>query len=122
VLQVSVSGEPGDYRFSVTISSPDTGCGQYADWWEVVSPDGRLIYRRVLLHSHTDEQPFTRAGGPVDVQPDDVLIVRGHMNEVWYGGAALKGSVSGGFATIDIEGDFGAGLAQQSPLPSGCAF
>ena len=80
VIGISVSGDPGSYTFSVTVESPDTGCGQYADWWEVVSPEGRLIYRRVLLHSHVDEQPFTRSGGPVDVQPSETVIVQAHMN------------------------------------------
>ena len=78
VIGVQVSGAPGAYQFNVTIKSPDTGCQQYADWWEVVSEDGRLLYRRVLLHSHVDEQPFTRSGGPVPIQADTVVWVRAH--------------------------------------------
>lgn len=122
MIDVSISGNPGAYTFAVTISSPDTGCGQYADWWEVVFPDGRLIYRRVLLHSHTGEQPFTRWGGRVDVQPDEIFIVRGHMNRAGYGGAVLKGSVAGGLTTTNLSGDFGGDLALQSPLPPDCEF
>lgn len=122
VISISVSGEPGSYRFSVTVRSPDTGCDRYADWWEVVSPGGQLIYRRVLLHSHSGEQPFTRSGGPVDIQSDETVIVRGHMNGMGYGGAGLKGSVTGGFAPMEIPGAFGAGLDQLGPLPSGCAY
>ncbi len=122
VICISVSGEPGSYRFSVTVRSPDTGCVRYADWWEVVSPGGQLIYRRVLLHSHAGEQPFTRSGGPVNVQPDEIVIVRGHMNGMGYGGAGLKGSVTGGFAPMEIPGAFGAGLDRLGPLPAGCAY
>ena len=68
VLSVNPNGEPGNYSFSVTISSPDEGCSQYADWWEVISLDGELVYRRVLHHSHVAEQPFTRSGGPVPIK------------------------------------------------------
>ena len=122
VIQVSISGDPGAYQFSVTVRSPDTGCDQYADWWEVISSDGHLVYRRVLLHSHTGEQPFTRSGGPVNVQPDEIVIVRGHMNGAGYGGAGLKGSVSGGFDTVEVPETLGADLDQLGPLPEGCAF
>ena len=122
VIGISVSGEPGSYRFSVTVRSADTGCDQYADWWEVVLPGGQLIYRRVLLHSHSSEQPFTRSGGPVDVQPDETVIVRGRMNETGYGGAGLNGSVTGGFAPMEIPEAFGAGLDRLGPLPAGCAY
>jgi hypothetical protein len=80
-----------------------------------VSPGGQLIYRRVLLHSHSGEQPFTRSGGPVDIQSDETVIVRGHMNGMGYGGAGLKGSVTGGFAPMEIPGAFGAGLDQLGP-------
>ena len=119
VIGISVSGDPGAYIFSVTVESPDTGCGQYADWWEVVSPEGRLIYRRVLLHSHVDEQPFTRSGGPVDVQPSETVIVQAHMNGAGYGGVVLRGSVPGGFSgAVGIA----ASLEDEGPLPSNCAF
>ena len=80
VIRVSTSGSPGSYNFQVTVESPDTGPQNYADWWEVVSPQGTAIYRRVLLHDHVGEQPFTRSGGPVNVQPDETVIVRAHMN------------------------------------------
>ncbi len=76
VQEVSVSGSPGDYTFSVTVSSPDTGCEQYADWWEVVTPEGELVYRRILGHSHTDEQPFTRSGLCVGVGGGRAAAVR----------------------------------------------
>lgn len=33
ILSVKVSGEAGGYNFTVTVSSPDEGCSQYADWW-----------------------------------------------------------------------------------------
>ena len=36
VTAVTATGAPGTYTFSVTVESPDTGCAQYADWWEVL--------------------------------------------------------------------------------------
>jgi hypothetical protein len=122
VVSVAVSGEPGALRFAVGIESPDTGCEQYADWWEVVGTDGRLLYRRVLRHSHLDEQPFVRSGGPVDVDSDRTVWVRAHIHPTGYGGQAMKGSVSSGFAPADPEPGFAAELADSPPLPDGCAF
>lgn len=122
VTAVRAGGTPGAYEFNVTIKSPDTGCRQYADWWEVVGEDGRLLYRRVLLHSHVDEQPFTRSGGPVPIQPDTVVWVRAHMNTSGYGDTALKGSVKAGFKPVVPEVGFATGLAKQPPLPEGCDF
>ena len=122
VTRVSVSGSPGSYSFSVTVRSPDTGCDQYADWWEVVTPEGQLIYRRVLLHSHVGEQPFTRSGGPVKVQPSETVIVRAHMNSAGYGKVGLSGTVASGFTSTELLRNFGEDLAQRAPLPASCRF
>lgn len=122
VISVQVSGNEGAYQFSVQVRSPDTGCEQYADWWEVVTEQGELVYRRVLLHSHVGEQPFTRSGGPVDILADSVVWVRAHMNPGGYGGQALRGSVRDGFEPAQTDSDFAADLAQQPPLPDDCAF
>ena len=122
VISVQASGSEGAYQFTVGIGSPDTGCEQYADWWEVISEDGELIYRRILLHSHISEQPFVRSGGPVSISPETVVWVRAHMNIGGYGGAAFKGSVQSGFIVADLDMDFAINLAETAPLPDGCAF
>ncbi len=122
VLAVRVAGEPNAYQFSVEVASPDTGCDQYADWWEVVSEEGELIYRRTLLHSHIDEQPFTRSGGPVPIGPDAVVIVRAHMYPGGYGGRAMRGSVADGFEAWDAAADFAPELEKAAPQPPACAF
>ncbi|MGW8250682.1 MAG: hypothetical protein ACWGO1_08580, partial [Anaerolineales bacterium] len=122
VISVRVSGSEGEYQFSVEISSPDTGCDRYADWWEVVSEQGEMVYRRVLLHSHVDEQPFTRSGGPVDIQAETVVWVRAHMNTAGYGGQSLRGSVTDGFEPAESSPDFAAALEDEPPLPESCAF
>lgn len=122
VISVAVSGNVNQYQFSVGISSPDTGCEQYADWWEVLSEDGELIYRRILLHSHVNDQPFTRSGGPVDIEPDEVVIIRAHMNEAGYGGTIMIGSAESGFKITELPPDFAAGVEIEPPLPTGCNF
>ena len=122
VTAVWVEGEPGAYTFEVTVRSPDTGCDQYADWWEVVSAGGDLVFRRVLLHSHAEEQPFTRSGGPADLQPDDPVIVRVHMTTTGYGGVTLRGSASGSFTEAFLPEEFAADLETRQPQPPECAF
>ncbi|MEO9869554.1 hypothetical protein [Ekhidna sp.] len=122
VTNVTISGSENSYTFSVSISSPDKGCEQYADWWEVVSESGELIYRRILQHSHVNEQPFTRSGRGVAVVKDQIVWIRAHMNNNGYGGVTLKGSVSTGFSAEEFPEDLGKDLDQIDPLPSGCAF
>ena len=125
VTHVVVTGGEGSYTFSVTLESPDTGCNQYADWWEVISADGTtLIYRRILAHSHVSEQPFIRSGGVVAIAANQEVIVRGHMNPMGYGAGVntMKGTVVGGFQTFEVAADFAATLEKAAPQPSGCAF
>lgn len=122
VISVEVAGRQGAYEFNVGIRSPDRGCQQYADWWEVVSEDGRLLYRRVLAHSHVDEQPFVRSGGPVAITPDTRVRVRAHMNPGGYGGQSYVGSVREGFRLARADAHFARDLASQPPLPGACAF
>ena len=122
VEAVSVTGDAGAYTFAVTLRSPDTGCEQYADWWEVLGEDGTLLYRRILAHSHVDEQPFERTGGPVDIQADTRVFVRAHMNVAGYGGTVFAGTPSGTFAAEDFDANAAAGVETQDPLPESCAF
>ncbi len=122
ITAVNFTGEPDNYTFIVTIESPDTGCNQYADWWEVFNADGRLIYRRVLAHSHVDEQPFTRSGGPVNIEANETIFVRAHMNNSGYGDQVFTGSIDQGFTQDSLDASFAANLETTEPLPDGCAF
>ncbi|MGF1521172.1 MAG: hypothetical protein ACFBSF_02465 [Leptolyngbyaceae cyanobacterium] len=122
VTAVEISGESGVYTFAVTIQSPDTGCDQYANWWEVVSEEGDLLYRRILAHSHVEEQPFRRSGGPVSVQPDQSVIVRAHMDPQGYGTQAMQGTAITGFEEVTLPEGFAADLANADPQPQGCTF
>ena len=122
VTNVSVTGGDDNYTFSVEIKSPDQGCNQYADWWEIISEDGLLIYRRILGHSHVNEQPFTRSGGPVNINKDQTVYIRAHMNNIGYSDKVFKGSVSSGFIQHTLETSFASELETTQPLPNGCAF
>ncbi|WP_299436338.1 hypothetical protein [uncultured Aquimarina sp.] len=122
VTNVSVTGDERSYTFNVEIESPDLGCNQYADWWEIISEDGLLLYRRILTHSHVNEQPFTRSGGPVDIAKDQIVYIRAHMNTKGYGDIVFKGNVLNGFVQETLETSFASELETTQPLPDGCAF
>ncbi len=123
VEAVSWAGETGAYTFTVTLRSPDVDCSQYADWWEVLTAEGGLVYRRILNHSHPDEQPFARSGEPIEVGDGDRLVVRGHMNEAGYGGVAYSGSVADGFAAdASITAAFAAEVESHEPQVEDCWY
>jgi len=122
VISIQVNGSENSYFFSVKIESPDKGCKQYANWWEVISESGELIYRRILGHSHVNEQPFIRSGGKINISKNQIVIIRGHMNNTCYGTKAMKGSVSSGFVETTLDTNFAIELEQKEPLPGNCAF
>ncbi len=69
----------GTYTISATIFHKDEGWKHYADKFEVLSADGRLIATRVLYHPHEDEQPFTRTVSNVAVPVGSTfVIIRAH--------------------------------------------
>jgi len=122
VIKISVTGDPNAYTFNVTVESPDTGCDQYTDWWEVIDLDGNLIHRRILAHSHVNEQPFTRSGTNIKLAKNTQVYVRAHMNTSGYGAMVYKGSVENGFTVAELDVEFAKGLEKKEPLPTGCAF
>ncbi len=109
-------------NFSVTIKSDETGCAQYANWWEVLDKNGKLIYRRILFHSHPEEQPFTRSGGPVRILNNEKVYIRAHMNNVGYSGSVFVGSLINGFKKIKNPPIFSKSIEKQNPQPGKCWF
>lgn len=122
VVSVNITGEATNYTFNVGVQSPDTGCDQYADWWEIVTEEGELIHRRILAHSHVSEQPFVRSGSAINITENQILIIRAHMNNTGYGTQVFKGSVSAGFNEERVAATFANNLATSDPLPNNCAF
>lgn len=57
----------GAWRFEVTVRHADTGWDHYADSWQVLTDDGKVLATRVLAHPHVDEQPFTRSKGGIEI-------------------------------------------------------
>ena len=91
VLSVEAMAESaGTWRFAVTVSHPDSGWDHYADAWEVVAPDGRVLGTRVLAHPHVNEQPFTRSLGGIAV-PSDLreVVIRAHCSVDGDGGRSV---------------------------------
>jgi hypothetical protein len=131
---VEISGSEGSYTFDVSIESSDVGCTQYADWWEVLSEAGALLYRRILTHSHTNENgttddtttpdnTFTRGGGPVAIAADETVIVRAHNSVAGYNGRVMLGSPAAGFSDApEIGSDFAADVEVEDPQVESCEF
>ena len=83
-------------NFQVTLKHADTGWDHYADQWDVVAPDGRVLGKRVLYHPHVDEQPFTRSLSGVSI-PDgiDFVFIRARDSVHNYGGVEKRVDLPG---------------------------
>ncbi len=90
VIDATVAARGDGYRFDVTVRHGDEGWYHYANRWEVVTPDGKVIDERVLHHPHASEQPFTRSLRGVDI-PDGISRVRlrAHDSVHGYGGTDM---------------------------------
>ena len=108
------------YSIYATIKSSDKGCNHYVNWWEAVSEDGKLLYRFVLAHPHSREQPFNRGGSTKSISDDTVFYVRAHMHPFGYSNKGMKGSVKAGFEPVDVPVGFAANLANEGELSSYC--
>jgi len=122
VIDVDVRGSNGAYNFYVTLRSDETGCEQYANWWEVLDEEGNLLYRRILVHSHPTDQPFRRGGSSIKVEPSQTLYIRAHMNTSGYKGDVFKGSVSKGFSKSSDRVKNSTLTESLSPQANSCLF
>ena len=78
-------------RFSVTVHHADAGWDHYANKWDILAPDGRVLATRELLHPHDNEQPFTRSLSGVTIPEGvDEVVVRAHDSVHGYGGTEVK--------------------------------
>jgi hypothetical protein len=112
-----VQDADGTWTFHVTVSHPDTGWEDYADGWDVLTPDGTVLkpdpespFTRLLLHPHVEERPFTRSQGSIAIPEDvDQVRVRAHDLVAGYGGREvvvdLTASSGADFEVVRSAGD-----------------
>lgn len=105
----AVQADDGRWTFHVTVEHPDTGWEDYADGWDVVTPDGTVLkpnpddpFTRLLLHPHENEQPFTRSQSDIEI-PDGVSEVRVRAHDIvdGFGGEEI---------VVDLTKESGAGF------------
>jgi hypothetical protein len=93
----AVEQSDGSWTFRVTVTHPDIGWEDYADGWDIVTPDGIVLkpdpdspFTRLLLHPHENEQPFTRSQSGIII-PETVtkVIVRAHDLVDGFGGKEI---------------------------------
>lgn len=98
VLNVQGSqSSPGVWSFRVTVMHPDSGWDDYADGWDIVLPDGRVVrpnpdekFTRTLWHPHVSEQPFTRSqSGVVIPESAEQVTIRAHDKRDGFGGKSM---------------------------------
>lgn len=63
------------WRFDVTLKHDDEGWDHYANEWQVIAPDNKILATRTLYHPHVKEQPFTRSISGVKI-PSELTTVR----------------------------------------------
>jgi hypothetical protein len=113
----AVQAADGSWTFHVTVSHPDTGWDDYADGWDVLTPDGTVLkpdsespFTRLLLHPHVDEQPFTRSQSAITI-PEGVTQVRVRAHDLvdGFGGREvvvdLTASSGESFEVVRATGD-----------------
>jgi hypothetical protein len=78
----AVQSSDGTWTFHVTVKHPDTGWEDYADGWDVLTPEGEVLkpdpgspFTRLLLHPHENNVPFTRSQSSIAI-PEGVTLVR----------------------------------------------
>jgi hypothetical protein len=93
VVAVAVDRHPDTddvFDVRVTILSNDTGDAYYANAFEVLAPDGRVLGRLDFPRPHADEQPFTRALENLKVPLGiDRITVRAHHKPRGYDGQTV---------------------------------
>ena len=73
----------GRFRIDATVLHEDAGWDHYADRWDVLAVDGRILGTRELAHPHENEQPFTRS--LTLILPEGISVVMLRANDFVHG-------------------------------------
>ena len=96
VVDVKVTSSQDSFRFDVTLRHDDAGWDHYADGWEVLSPSGDVLDKRVLAHPHVSEQPFTRSLSGVKIPQElSTVSIRAHDSVHGYNKSVVEVSLPG---------------------------
>lgn len=95
IVKVEVRKSGGQtFSFDVTVKHGDTGWKHYANKWDVVTADGKVLGTRILHHPHVNEQPFTRSLGGVRIPAEiKTVTVRAYDSVHATGGATIDVAV-----------------------------
>ncbi|MDH5545185.1 MAG: hypothetical protein OEZ43_06305 [Gammaproteobacteria bacterium] len=74
IMDVLLTQKQNTWTVRVTLKHEDSGWDHYADAWRVVDKKGNELGRRVLMHPHETEQPFTRSLGDLKI-PRNIKII-----------------------------------------------
>lgn len=93
----AISSGDQRWKFEVTVKHDDTGWKDYANGWDVVLPDGRVVlaspgskFTRPLAHPHVEEQPFTRSQQNLLIPASVTMVtVRAHDIVDQFGGKTV---------------------------------
>ncbi|MDH3518872.1 MAG: hypothetical protein OEM49_00315 [Myxococcales bacterium] len=95
VVDVKAECKKDQCRFAVTVRHDDEGWSHYANRWEVLDMDGKVLVTRVLRHPHVNEQPVTRGVGWTRI-PMEVVRVRVRAHDMVHGDGGAE-------MVIDLE-------------------
>jgi hypothetical protein len=80
--QASKSGDT--WQISATVKHDDEGWKHYANSFQVLTMEGKVLGTRILFHPHVNEQPFTRSLSGVKI-PATIKKIRVRAGDLVHG-------------------------------------
>lgn len=96
VLEVKIEKTNDGYlNVAATVQHDDDGWDHYADRWEILDMEGKILDKRILRHPHATA-PFTRSILRARIPKGmEKIRVRAHDNVHEYGGKEVEAVVPG---------------------------